>query len=404
VTIDAADPFSGAAAAFSPDGSRFATGDNSGAVVIWDAVSGARLTTLLGHAAGVTEVAFSADGSKAASASLDGSVRIWDLDDRDSLLELRADLGNPYGVRFNPDGSLVITGGDDGAAHVWDATSGAPMARIRSDPLDVVAAAFAADGRHIVMANRRAGVTTHRCEMCGSTDEVLALARSRVTRDLTPAERLTFLHEDSPGATAEPDVTAVDPRHVGIPVVPSVEPGDICAVLAGPCEIAAGTHRPGLFDIPVTFSLTEPVRALGQAPAAVALEVAGGEITMLSGRRTLGYEGDSTVLIGTQGADFIDYLDSKSWLDVGAPVNATVGGRVALIADVAVATDIDEPLDIFFAEPFPFASFPGEVSRVVTVDTGDTYLVIQASISGGPSEDFLAAFDAFVRTVRFPPG
>lgn len=43
------------------------------------------------------------------------------------------------------------------------------------------------------MVARRARI--HRCEVCGDLDELLALAKRRVTRDFTDSERERYLHE-----------------------------------------------------------------------------------------------------------------------------------------------------------------------------------------------------------------
>jgi len=66
------------AIAFSPDGTRIATGSLAKTVTIWNVSTGQEALTLRGHAEGVTAVAFSRDGNLLASACLDGSVHIWD--------------------------------------------------------------------------------------------------------------------------------------------------------------------------------------------------------------------------------------------------------------------------------------------------------------------------------------
>jgi WD40 repeat protein len=64
--------------AFSPDGSRIATGSNDTTVCIWDAQTGERLLVLNGHEQYVMDVAWSPDGKLLASASGDTTVRLWD--------------------------------------------------------------------------------------------------------------------------------------------------------------------------------------------------------------------------------------------------------------------------------------------------------------------------------------
>jgi WD40 repeat protein len=73
--------------AFSPDGTRIATGGIDGTVTIWDAASGEQLLVLRGHFTLVASVAFSPDGSQLASVGSEGLVRIWALD-LDDLVEI----------------------------------------------------------------------------------------------------------------------------------------------------------------------------------------------------------------------------------------------------------------------------------------------------------------------------
>ena len=67
------------AIAFSPDGTKLATGSLDHTVNVWEAATGRPIVVFAGHAAPVIEVAFSADGTKLVSASQDATVKLWDL-------------------------------------------------------------------------------------------------------------------------------------------------------------------------------------------------------------------------------------------------------------------------------------------------------------------------------------
>ncbi|RYP82099.1 hypothetical protein DL770_005663 [Monosporascus sp. CRB-9-2] len=95
--------------AFSPDGSRVASGSDDKTVKVWDAATGACLSTLAGHDGSVSSVAFSPDGSRVASGSWDKTVKVWDAATGACLSTLAGHGGNVNSVTFSPDGSRLIT-------------------------------------------------------------------------------------------------------------------------------------------------------------------------------------------------------------------------------------------------------------------------------------------------------
>ena len=66
--------------AFSPDGSKVVSGDDSGGVVLWDAPSLTQVHTasVPGGVNRVLSVSFAPDGSKVVSGDVSGAVVLWD--------------------------------------------------------------------------------------------------------------------------------------------------------------------------------------------------------------------------------------------------------------------------------------------------------------------------------------
>ncbi|MFF8407487.1 CHAT domain-containing protein [Streptomyces sp. NPDC015684] len=143
------------AVAFSPDGSRLATGSAHNAVRVWDTTTG-RLLVDVRHDGGVNGVAFSPDGRRLATGSTDGTARVWDATGvRDQLLSIR-DWGGTWSlvrdVAFSPDGTRIATGSSDATARVWNATAGQRILEVRHDN-SVNAVAFSPDGTRLATAS-----------------------------------------------------------------------------------------------------------------------------------------------------------------------------------------------------------------------------------------------------------
>ena len=110
------------AVAWSPDGSRIATGSAVG-VRVWDAVTGEDLFSLeLECGRGVESVAWSPDSRRIATGSIFGDVRVWDAVTGENVLSLEHDhrVGS---VAWSPDGRRIATGSAVGV-QVLDAVTG----------------------------------------------------------------------------------------------------------------------------------------------------------------------------------------------------------------------------------------------------------------------------------------
>jgi WD40 repeat protein/energy-coupling factor transporter ATP-binding protein EcfA2 len=91
------------------------TGNNQGAIYLWNINTGKQINSLRGHNAKITGISFSSDGSQMASASYDGSVCLWNMDDLNTLPVVFDEHGTwVTSVGFSPDDRYVISGDKDG--------------------------------------------------------------------------------------------------------------------------------------------------------------------------------------------------------------------------------------------------------------------------------------------------
>ncbi len=122
-------------------------------------------------------------------AGWDNLVRIWDAATGRLEMQLEGHSGGVSTVEYDREGRLLATTALDDTARIWSATSG--------DTLVVLPGAgnadLSPDGRRVLIGENRARI--HSCDVCGDLDDLLALAKRRVSRDFTAAERERYLHE-----------------------------------------------------------------------------------------------------------------------------------------------------------------------------------------------------------------
>jgi transcriptional regulator with XRE-family HTH domain len=123
--------------AFSPDGALLAAAGGDRVVTLWDTEHGQRVRELAGHTDQVYGVGFDPAGVRLAAAGGDGTVRIWRVADGEPLLTLVGHEGPVAAVAFCPRGEQLCSGGADGTLRIWDAASGKPTGCIAADRSDL---------------------------------------------------------------------------------------------------------------------------------------------------------------------------------------------------------------------------------------------------------------------------
>jgi WD40 repeat protein len=175
---------------FSPDGTALLVGTFTELIVLstedWSIVETRRWNEEEGDAPS-RGLHYSSDGARIVAA-IDGAPTVLVLDA--TTLETMSTVpethaGALLGLDVSSDDQLVATVGVDGFARVWELDTGALLSEI---PIDLANGAgnvaFINDDRQLMVTARRGPVKIVTID----TGDLIALARSRVTRGFTPSE------------------------------------------------------------------------------------------------------------------------------------------------------------------------------------------------------------------------
>lgn len=139
-------------AAFSPDGSVFATASMDRTVKVWDTATATLVKELEGHESYVYGVNFSTDGSRMATTGSDNKLILWDTADWSEVKETSAHYKASYGAVFSPDDGLIATCSKDKMVKLWDAVTLEEVRMLEGHTAGVYSVAFTLDGTRLVSA------------------------------------------------------------------------------------------------------------------------------------------------------------------------------------------------------------------------------------------------------------
>ncbi|MGB3713345.1 MAG: protein kinase [Candidatus Promineifilaceae bacterium] len=219
---------------YSPDGSRLATAGADGLAKVWDSESGEELLVLAGHTAGLHSLSYSPDGRYIATSSdsPDTTVKVWDAQTGTEVYSFGPNPGRAWGLAFSPDSNQLGAGGQGGYIKVWDLITGLEASNMLGQTSTISTVGFTPDGLQLISgggdsvsiwdiatgtellniapnASSEFALTQDGRRLYTATsprpavrvyavplEDVRALAESRVTRQLTNAECLQYLHLD----------------------------------------------------------------------------------------------------------------------------------------------------------------------------------------------------------------
>ena len=172
-------------AVYSSNGARIVTASGDKTAKVWDANTGQELLTLKGHENQVWSAAYSADGQRIVTASWDRTAKVWNADTGQELLTLKGHDSGVNSAAYSSDGQWIVTGSGDKTAKVWDAKTGKELITLKGHESGLMSAAYSPGGKRIATAGGDGIVQIYTTDM----EELLQIAESRVTRQLTAEEK-----------------------------------------------------------------------------------------------------------------------------------------------------------------------------------------------------------------------
>jgi len=176
---------------FSPDGSLLAISAQSGTAAVFGMPGGELRYELAGHTGPVRQVRFNPDGTLLVTGSNDGTARVWNAADGAPLHTLTGHTGPVYSLDFNADGSLLATGSIDATVKLWStADFGANPLTLGGHRAGIYDVQFSPDGRRLISGSRDLTARVFAIDV----EDLIGIAKSRVTRTLDDAECQRYLH------------------------------------------------------------------------------------------------------------------------------------------------------------------------------------------------------------------
>ncbi len=174
--------------AFSPDGTRLATGTREGRLAVWDVAGRRRLEERQVHDGSIVwSVAFSPDGIQLASGGNDQTVRLWNAGTLTEGRVFRGHGSEVWSVLWTRDGRRLISAGKDRTIRLWNASPPPRPLELTNVAQSVV---FSPDERMLAVRQRgEAGV------------RVWDLAGNRFQLELGAAEELGGFSADGRSVT-----------------------------------------------------------------------------------------------------------------------------------------------------------------------------------------------------------
>jgi WD40 repeat protein len=323
----------------------------------------------------------SPDGRFVILAGGDGTARLWDPM-ADTIVRVFEHPASVLSAAFSPDGLFIVTGSEDGVARVWDRELDVPVVKL--DTGSPIRAIDFGPGRQLVAAGDDGVVRIFPCSLCGSIEDLLAIARARTSRALTAEERAEFLHE----AQTQPSSDAVSGQPHAADSVHTVRPG-----VLQPGPLTAGLY---------TFDFGESRLVFGLGPSWVNT-IAEPDVVFDLVRNTHPWQG-ITVFVTSGGVrDAVQTVQTARMVKVLSKLRTAVGSLHGTSIDVSVARHAKDRVDVFplGEEQSSFVLLPGEKARFLILDWNSRTIVIALEADRADFDELVERAEQVLSSMRF---
>ncbi|KAF8702103.1 WD40 repeat-like protein, partial [Rhizoctonia solani] len=176
----------------SPDGRTFASGDDGGKLMVWDASTGAQLRSVSeAHTYCINSIAYSHDSALLASSSSDMTIRLWNSYTGQPIGDpLRGHSGSVRCVAFSSRGDKLASVSDDKTIRIWDVESRTSIAVLEGHTGYVLSVMFSPNGVYVVSGS--ADTTTRLLTFICRTRIYMNAANAASAQDIQQSRSLNW--------------------------------------------------------------------------------------------------------------------------------------------------------------------------------------------------------------------
>ena len=174
--------------------SKLITTSKDGTARLWDLTTGLplRVLTESGQSGELIASRISPSGTLAIATSSTGTTTVWIADTGRSMASLAGHTSRVTAARFSPDESLLVTASMDETIQVWATKTWQLQATLQERHQGITALEFDLEGRSLLAGHQDGTLTIYRRDVLIPAPQALRLAKTRISRQLTPYEQRRF--------------------------------------------------------------------------------------------------------------------------------------------------------------------------------------------------------------------